>query len=251
MINTKNKILVCLLICVCFLCKAQVSITPQVIGTSGTTGTTVSGNTVDYTVGEVMVETYSPTVAPFTIKHLTQGFQQPSSTSNALNINVSSVNSTCIGANNGSISIQIVTATTPTITYTWAAGSSNSTLANLAPGVYVYTVSDGNFSITDSVTITEDAVDCGVQLTFYHGITPNGDGNNDSWQIDNITNIKENKVWIYNRWGDVVWQGENYDNVNVVWKGTTTTGNPLADATYFYVIEAGGKTYKGWIELTH
>lgn len=250
MIKLKNKILVSLLACFCFFAKAQVTISPQVIGTSGNTGTTTSGNTVDYTVGEVFVQTYSPTVAPFTVKHLTQGFQQPNSTSNALNISVSSVNSTCIGANNGSISIQVLTSSTPTITYTWNAGNNN-TMTNLAPGVYHYTVSDGNFSITDSVTITEDAIDCGSQLTFYTGITPNGDGNNDTWQIDNITNIKENKVWIYNRWGDVVWKGDNYDNVTTVWKGTNQGGSPLPDATYFYVIEAGGKTYKGWIELTH
>lgn len=247
----KNKISLVLLLLISFCSRAQVSISPQVIGTSGNTGTTPSGNTIDYTVGEVMVQTYSPAVAPFTVKHLTQGFQQPNSTTNALNISVASTNSTCTGANNGTISIQILTSSTPSISYVWSNSNNTGTLSNLAPGTYYYTVSDGNFTITDSVIITEDAVDCGEQLTFYSGVTPNGDGNNDTWQIDNITNIKENKVWIYNRWGDVVWKGDNYDNNTVVWKGTNVSGGALPDATYFYVIEAGGKTYKGWIELTH
>ncbi|MGZ6520120.1 MAG: T9SS type B sorting domain-containing protein, partial [Bacteroidia bacterium] len=71
--------------------------------------------------------------------------------------------------------------------------------------------------------------------------------------IDGITNIKENTVSIFNRWGDLVWNCDNYDNVTdgKVWKGKSNKNGELPDATYFYVINAGGKTYKGWVELTH
>lgn len=57
---------------------------------------------------------------------------------------------------------------------------------------------------------------------------------------------------IYSRWGDLVWKGDNYDNTLVVWDGKNNkSGKELPDATYFYVVTAGGKTYKGWVELTH
>ncbi|MBA3971707.1 MAG: gliding motility-associated C-terminal domain-containing protein, partial [Bacteroidetes bacterium] len=104
-----------------------------------------------------------------------------------------------------------------------------------------------------SVVIGEIQVDCADSLNFYNGITPNGDGNNDQWLIDGIEYIKDNEVTIFNRWGDVVWKAKDYDNVtdNKVWKGTNSNGGILPDATYFYIVEANGKVYKGWVELTH
>jgi gliding motility-associated-like protein len=81
-------------------------------------------------------------------------------------------------------------------------------------------------------------------------ITPNGDGLNDKWIIDCIENFPDNKVTIFNRWGDSVNSFKNYDNVSHVWNGTTTDGKPLPDGTYYYVltIKNGGK-YSGWILL--
>ncbi len=235
---------------------AQIQTNPpmrQVLGTAGNTGTTAAGNTIDYTVGEVMVQTYSPATSPFTIKTLTQGFQQPLSASSiTLTINTMSVNSTCIGGNNGSASIAILTSTGP-VTYQWAPPLSltSSIVTNLAVGTYYYSVTDTTYTINDSVVIAEDQVECGAALVFYKGITPNGDGNNDKWIIDGIENIADNKVSFYNRWGDLVWNRKNYDNVTVVWDGKNNAGKNLQDATYFYLVEAGGKTYKGYVEVTH
>ena len=59
-----------------------------------------------------------------------------------------------------------------------------------------------------------------------NGITPNGDGYNDTWILDNCTNCKVN---IYNRWGNKIYTSDNYDNS---WDGDN---NP--SGAYFYVIE--------------
>ncbi|HEX8514793.1 MAG TPA: gliding motility-associated C-terminal domain-containing protein [Bacteroidia bacterium] len=221
----------------------------QVLGSTGGSNTAPWGS-VDYTVGETMVTTYTPG-SPFTIKTITQGFQQPDN--NIFSITEASVNSTCIGANNGSIALTPLN-TNDTLTYTWTpavAGDTN-VAAHLAPGTYQYSVTDGITTINGTVTITEDQVDCrGTTLSFYTGITPNGDGNNDNWQIDSIINFPENIVSIYNRWGDLVWVGKNYDNVNVVWEGKNRAGKDLPDATYFYLVEVNKEKYKGWVELTH
>lgn len=257
MINKKNKIVILYILIFAFVGSAfaQVQNNPpmqQVLGTSGNTGTTATGNTIDYTIGEVMVQTYSPATAPFTIKTITQGFQQPTSINNSLTVDGMSVNSTCIGANNGSASLAILSSTGP-VTYLWGPplNSTNSIVTNLAPGTYYYTITDTTYTISDSVIITEDQVECGAELVFYKGITPNGDGNNDKWIIDGIENIGENKVSFYNRWGDMVWNRKNYDNVTVVWDGKNNAGKNLQDATYFYLVETGGKTYKGYVEVTH
>ncbi|MDQ3048505.1 MAG: gliding motility-associated C-terminal domain-containing protein [Bacteroidota bacterium] len=252
----KNTIVaLSLILLISVTAKSQIdTIARQVLGTTGGSAVVALSSgmvTIDFTVGECMVTTIGPP-SPFTVKNLTQGFQQPETTNNALNISVSSVNSTCTGASNGAISIAPLTFTGP-LTYSWTGPvtSTSNFVANLSPGTYVYLVSDGNFSITDSVVITEDSVDCGEQLIIYSGVTPNGDGNNDTWQIDGITNFESNSVWIYNRWGDISWQAKDYDNVTVVWDGKNSAGTPMLDATYFYLIEVGGKTYKGWVELTH
>jgi gliding motility-associated-like protein len=119
--------------------------------------------------------------------------------------------------------------------------------------MFILTVTDlsddcqGVDSVRIKVFNNEINEDC---LTFHNVITPNGDGLNDKWIIDCIENFPDNKVAIFNRWGDSVNSFKNYDNVSQVWKGTTTDGNPLPDGTYYYVltIKNGGK-YCGWILL--
>ena len=91
-------------------------------------------------------------------------------------------------------------------------------------------------------------------LNIYTGISANGDGLNDFWiirYIDVIAETKANKVSVYNRWGDVVFETENYDNTNRVFKGLNKNGNELSSGTYFYKIEfsSGRKTQTGYLSL--
>lgn len=231
--------------------KAQVQPNPrQVLGSTGGSNTAPWG-TVDYTVGEVMTETYTQG-SPFIIKTVTQGFQQPN-TIGTLSVTQASVNSTCIGGNNGSIALTPLNAV-GNVTFTWtpAVVGDTNVAGNLAPGTYQYMITDSLSSIGGVVVISEDQVACiDIICDFYNGITPNGDGNNDIWVIDCISDFPNNTVSIYNRWGDMVWTGKDYDNVNVVWDGRNKAGGKLPDATYFYLVEIEKKTFKGWIELTH
>lgn len=76
----------------------------------------------------------------------------------------------------------------------------------------------------------------------YEGISPDGDGLNDYWHVDFIDIYPENSVKIYNRWGNLVWGADGYDNNTVKWDGTSnngiTTGEVLPAGTYYYVISA-------------
>ncbi|MDQ3112007.1 MAG: gliding motility-associated C-terminal domain-containing protein [Bacteroidota bacterium] len=88
-------------------------------------------------------------------------------------------------------------------------------------------------------------------VTFYTGITPNGDGHNDNWVIDGIDSLANTSVEIFNRWGKSIWRATDYDNLNSVWRGTDRNGNQLPDGTYYYVITFGDFSKTGWIELSH
>ncbi len=80
-----------------------------------------------------------------------------------------------------------------------------------------------------------------------YGFSPDGDGINEFWEIDGIENHPENVVYIYNRWGDMVFHIEGYDNQSNVFRGEANKLNGLgADTlpagTYFFRIQVSGET---------
>jgi gliding motility-associated-like protein len=102
----------------------------------------------------------------------------------------------------------------------------------------------GTFSISYSIPSNACAVPAALSIVVNQGpckpcveppkaFTPNGDGFYDKWIVVNGTCAKSVKVNVYNRWGGLVYNNENYRNQ---WDGTYK-GNPLPDATYYYVIE--------------
>jgi gliding motility-associated-like protein len=80
-----------------------------------------------------------------------------------------------------------------------------------------------------------------------YGFSPNGDGINDHWQIENIEYYPQNTVTIYNRWGDMVFTIDDYDNQNNVFRGTANNktkmgAGELPSGTYFFNIQIDGQT---------
>ncbi|MCF8245995.1 MAG: gliding motility-associated C-terminal domain-containing protein [Saprospiraceae bacterium] len=69
-------------------------------------------------------------------------------------------------------------------------------------------------------------------------ITPNGDGINDEFKIPELENnaYPNNEVTIFNRWGEVVFRKQPYDNVANVFRGKDMAGRDLPEGTYYYVI---------------
>jgi gliding motility-associated-like protein len=70
-------------------------------------------------------------------------------------------------------------------------------------------------------------------ISFPNGFTPNGDGVNDVWQIDNITPFENCEVEVYNRWGQLLFRSVGY---NTPWDGRYD-GQELPVGTYYYVID--------------
>jgi len=92
------------------------------------------------------------------------------------------------------------------------------------------------------------------EIGIYNAMSPNGDGKNEMFYIENIDKLpdtKENKVTIFNRWGSVVFETTNYDNAGNVFKGIGNSGSELPPGTYYYSIEfsSGAPKRTGFISL--
>ena len=82
---------------------------------------------------------------------------------------------------------------------------------------------------TDSVMISTAS-----NLTIYTGFTPNGDGINDVWDIDNVEFYPNITVEVYNRWGKLMFSSKGYSSGDR-WDGTYN-GKDVPIGTYYYVI---------------
>jgi gliding motility-associated-like protein len=91
-----------------------------------------------------------------------------------------------------------------------------------------------------------------VEINVSQAITPDGDGVNDTWFINNIQNYPNNSVKVYNRWGDLIFSRNSYQND---WNGSySNNGSNTPDASsYYYQIDLDGNgsiDYDGWIYIT-
>ncbi len=79
-------------------------------------------------------------------------------------------------------------------------------------------------------------------------ITPNKDGINDRFKIPNVSYFTTNQLTIYNRWGNVVYQANPYNNE---WEGKTKNGKELPNGTYYYVLQLGEgfPLHKGFVMI--
>ena len=91
-------------------------------------------------------------------------------------------------------------------------------------------------------------------IIVYNAISPNGDNKNPNFilrYIEVLAETQKNKVSIFNRWGDMVWEGVDYNNTSVVFSGLNNNGGELPSGTYFYKIEfaSGRKMETGYLSL--
>ncbi len=121
-----------------------------------------------------------------------------------------------------------------------------------------------DFDLGETVTVSivaynaeETATDCSEQsfiittaemetVESLYGFSPDGDGVNEYWEIIGIERYPQNTVFIYNRWGDMVFQMNGYDNNGNVFRGeanrmTKMGGGRLPEGTYFFDIQISGE----------
>jgi gliding motility-associated-like protein len=89
------------------------------------------------------------------------------------------------------------------------------------------------------------------ELEIPKGFSPNGDGVNDEFIIAGLHKYPNNSIQIYNRYGNMVYESNNYQNY---WDGVSSgKTRKLPAAPYFYVlsINGGSKVVKGWIYINY
>ena len=120
----------------------------------------------------------------------------------------------------------------------------------VTPTSYTFSATDFAGCVSNVVFTVDINSSCDVLVN--NGFTPNGDGVNDFFVIDNIEKYPNNNVQIFNRWGDKVFKTSRYDNATNNWDGKFN-GKPVTSGTYFYLIlnDNGKVLKKGWLELTN
>ncbi len=126
-------------------------------------------------------------------------------------------------------------------------------LTNMAAGSYTLTAGENGCSATIGPFALTSPQDCqgpkiDEELRVATIITPNADGDNDTFIIEGLENYPNSILYVYNRWGSKLYQARAYDNS---WDGTFE-GNPLPVGTYYYILELndpGKKIMKGTITI--
>jgi gliding motility-associated-like protein len=256
----KKQIILYLLFC--FSISQAQTITPQVINSAGSDRQL--GNTGVYITDNVG-EPFTQAIGANGLL-ITQGFIQPSVISpGGFRMDSQFQSPACLETSDDAfISVTInTTIKNYSVTYLWTPssvcpGNNCSKITKLKPGKYSIKVAltyTNNLGLTLKDTLkTQDfdivAPKVACNITVYNAVTPNNDGVNDVWTIDNITDYPTNKVTIYNRWGLQVAEIKGYNNTSKFWPGKEQL-DFLNATTYFYVIEleSGGTPIKGWVEL--
>ncbi len=100
---------------------------------------------------------------------------------------------------------------------------------NVTPGTHQLTINDlnGCGAITENITV----------VGFPPFFTPNGDGANDEWHIEGVSNLNNATVSIFDRYGKLLKQ---LSDTSTGWDGTFN-GKPLPSTDYWFRLNYAGR----------
>lgn len=138
----------------------------------------------------------------------------------------------CAEQQDGELNATVTKGVAP-YTYLWSTGSNTPSIKDLTAGFYTLTVTDqkGCINTTDA-TIASGNGDC---LFIPDAFSPNNDGINDRWVLRNIKLYPNNKMQVFNQWGQELYSASPYLEP---WDGRHN-GNLLPPATYYYIFSRG------------
>jgi gliding motility-associated-like protein len=146
------------------------------------------------------------------------------------------------GGGVGEVDVSVTGGVSP-YTFDWSNGETTEDLTGLEGGTYLVTITDA-VGCTDSVSAV---VLSDFEIEMPTAMSPNGDNLNDTYFIKGIIAYPTNKLTITNRWGNVVYKTEDYDNS---WNGVNMNGEDLPEGTYYAVFETdSGEIHNSYFEL--
>lgn len=113
---------------------------------------------------------------------------------------------------------------------------------SLGDNLLAWTVKEGSCpAVSDTVRIVVH------NLVIPTMITPNMDGVNDYFVLNDISLMGKTEIYVFDRRGVVVYKNLDYNNK---WNGIDNNSKPLPDDTYFYIIRPHyGKPLNGFIVI--
>jgi len=156
-------------------------------------------------------------------------------------------NPSCRGNHDGYIEL-IVTGGTEPYLFSWGNNVVDvPILSSLLQGYYHISVTDANNCAyeLETVSLVDVDEDC---LRIPNAFTPNSDGTNDTWIIENLEIFSGAYVFVYNRWGQELYKGRPGNE----WDGKYNNRYVPA-GTYLYVIELynGTPPYTGTVTVVY
>jgi gliding motility-associated-like protein len=134
---------------------------------------------------------------------------------------------------------------TPALSLTFGSDPLRPTAAPLVTTTYTLSAGGGDCADSSPVTVTVTP-----RVRIPTALSPNGDGVDDTWEIDNIGAYTGNHVLVFNRWGNKIFDASGYGRSNE-WNGTIG-GQPAPIGTYYYVITLGnGRSYSGPVTVVY
>ena len=121
------------------------------------------------------------------------------------------------------------------VTVNWSQVGANTVSVSYVNTAVCNTSSSATFDL-----VVENCVAPGAAcLTVFNEFTPNGDGSNEFFNIKCAEDYPNNKLEVYNRYGNLVFSTQSYKND---WKGIanvggTFSGSTLPAGTYYYIFE--------------
>lgn len=111
--------------------------------------------------------------------------------------------------------------------YVWSTGATTQTIQVTEAAVYSVTTTFNSCEQDDNIAIGDE---CPGEIFIPNVFTPNNDGLNDFFVIDNV-NLESLDIVIYDRWGKFLY---TTGDKNFRWDGTFK-GNDLPEGVYYYV----------------
>ena len=120
--------------------------------------------------------------------------------------------------------------------------------------IYRLKIVDNNFNCSEQYFYSNQCILETNSLIIPNAFSPNMDNKNDQFIINGIENFSKNTLTIFNRWEQIVYIKNNYDNS---WSGESNLGssskanNILPSGVYFYILDLKEKgVFKGFVYLT-
>lgn len=148
------------------------------------------------------------------------------------------------GTSDGEIFTIISGGTAPYL-LAWSTGDTSASVHNLPAGIYSIQIEDANGCVVYiEIELTEPR-----PIVPATAFSPNDDGLNDYFIIQNIEDYPECEINILNRWGNSVFETKGYKND---WNGKAQSslyGDNLPNGSYFYVLKLypDSEVYKSYI----